>query len=364
MRRTLIGSVVTLVAVAGLQVGLVLHQHPATPEAAVVKPALASAGNPPTTGNAVIRTGSLVQTPHPPTFDVQVLALYDIFLAGRSYPFAVSGRYGTDRAGRNSPQAVAVTVPAGATVTFAVQATSLPPMAKNANGRIAASFLAGSREAGASTTTVSSVIAPPGSLIGVFTGAPAPRTPPPTLDFGTQRARDALIVRPRLAQVFFIGTGRTSQGAVKRFIVPPGAHTLWLGVLDHLGGSHAARGTYMVAVTGNARAVIPYLPVPTATSIISPTVVSTPGPVDTVFPTDTPTPTFPILPTTTAVVPTATLSVPTATFTPTGTPVPSATATRTATPTATATWTPTPSPTATATATPTATVFIFPTPSQ
>jgi hypothetical protein len=362
MRRTLIGSILTLVAVAGLQIGMVLHEHRATPDATLVKRALASAGAAPVAGTGVIRTGSLVQIPNPPTFDVQVLALYDIFLAGRTYPFALSGRYGTDRAGRNSPQEVAVTVPAGTAVTFAVQTIVAPPHTGNANGRIADSFLAGPREEQAGAGPVSSVIAPPGSLVGVFTGALRPKILPPTLDFRTPQARNAPGVHPQLAQVFFIGTGRTAGGALKRFIVPAGAHALWLGILSHLGASHAARGTYEVAVTGNAPVVVPYIPIPTATTVVSPTAVITPGAVDTVFPTDTPTPTFPILPTYTPVAPVTAIGLPSATPTLTGTPVPSATVTTTPTATSTATWTPTATPSPTFTATPTATVFIFPTP--
>jgi hypothetical protein len=81
---------------------------------------------------------------------------------------------------------------------------------------------------------ISDVNAPYDCLLGVFLTDDRPdQSPdPPNLDFSTQESRDFLVLSPRLKQVFFIGDGRTSQGAVQEVIVPAGATRLFLGTMD------------------------------------------------------------------------------------------------------------------------------------
>jgi hypothetical protein len=47
-------------------------------------------------------------------------------------------------------------------------------------------------------------------------------------------SRDYLTLSPVLKQVFFVGDGRTSQGAIQHVINPAGATRLFLGVLPAL----------------------------------------------------------------------------------------------------------------------------------
>ncbi len=70
-----------------------------------------------------------------------------------------------------------------------------------------------------------------GYLVGVFLPASAPiGPPPPGLDFDGHYGFAAL--RPRVAQLFFIGDGRTTTGIPQRFFVPAGASRLYLGIAD------------------------------------------------------------------------------------------------------------------------------------
>ena len=58
-------------------------------------------------------------------------------------------------------------------------------------------------------------------------------TPPKGLDFDGSYGLAAF--SPTLAQVFFIGNGRTAEGTLQRFIVPKGATRLFLGFADAYG---------------------------------------------------------------------------------------------------------------------------------
>ncbi|MBM4253400.1 MAG: hypothetical protein FJ146_15635 [Deltaproteobacteria bacterium] len=80
----------------------------------------------------------------------------------------------------------------------------------------------------------SDIAAPINSLIGVFIGEgdPASQPAPAGLDFSTQAARDYRTLSPALGQVFFIGTGKTSAGDLRKVIVPSGAARLYFAVMD------------------------------------------------------------------------------------------------------------------------------------
>lgn len=72
---------------------------------------------------------------------------------------------------------------------------------------------------------------PPGGVVGVFLG--------PTVNAGlagqilpvqfASDTRERLVLRPRIQQVFFIGSGLNSDGLAKTFVAPAGATRLYLG---------------------------------------------------------------------------------------------------------------------------------------
>lgn len=70
-------------------------------------------------------------------------------------------------------------------------------------------------------------------LVGVFLGDNAPLAPPPE-SLHLDGMNDMAEVRDlKIGQIFFIGDGRTANGAIQRFFVPPGATRLFLGFPDH-----------------------------------------------------------------------------------------------------------------------------------
>ena len=80
----------------------------------------------------------------------------------------------------------------------------------------------------------SDLAAPACSLVAVFLGPDGANvgTVPDQLVFDTKESRDFTVLYPELNQPFFIGDGRTSDGAQQEFVVPAGATTLYLGVMD------------------------------------------------------------------------------------------------------------------------------------
>jgi hypothetical protein len=79
----------------------------------------------------------------------------------------------------------------------------------------------------------SGLTAPINSLIAVFLNDQVPKNPvPQALDFSTQSSRNYLNLYPRLQQVFFIGNGKTDQGAEQKVFIPEGATRLYLGTMD------------------------------------------------------------------------------------------------------------------------------------
>jgi len=98
---------------------------------------------------------------------------------------------------------------------------------------------------------LSRLVAPNGSLVGVFLGSgspvPDPVPRPPELDFrGGLRELDVL--EPLLQQPFLVGGGRTTTGLVRSYVVPQGATRLFLAVNDHSGCSSANTGSFAVTV--------------------------------------------------------------------------------------------------------------------
>lgn len=80
----------------------------------------------------------------------------------------------------------------------------------------------------------SDIRAPYNAVIGVFLtdAVPQDRDAPPGLDFFSDpKSRDFLSLSPKVAQVFFIGDGKTSDGVPQHFVVPPGATRLFLSLI-------------------------------------------------------------------------------------------------------------------------------------
>jgi hypothetical protein len=80
----------------------------------------------------------------------------------------------------------------------------------------------------------SNLTAPIDAVVAVFLDDtnPSMTSPPPSLNFTTPTSRDFTSLSPQLKQVFFVGDGRTSTGAVQQFVVPPGATRLFIGKMD------------------------------------------------------------------------------------------------------------------------------------
>ena len=77
-------------------------------------------------------------------------------------------------------------------------------------------------------------------LVGVFLSEAGPLDPAPaTLDFASLTL-DFRTLSPGLAQIFYVGDGRTTAGVVQDFLVPTGATRLFLGIPDHSGGTTPA----------------------------------------------------------------------------------------------------------------------------
>lgn len=110
---------------------------------------------------------------------------------------------------------------------------------------------------------ISGYMGPNGALVGVYLSDanPAEAEPPETLDFSAEGIGIAFAeLKPALGQVFFVGDGLTGRGsgATQRFIAPPGATRLYLGIADAAmfwgppGCYEDNLGAFLVLVTGAA----------------------------------------------------------------------------------------------------------------
>lgn len=82
---------------------------------------------------------------------------------------------------------------------------------------------------------LSNIKAPINSLVAVFlddTAFAARPVAPPTLDFSTLETRNFTTLNPLIGQIFFIGDGKTSSGALQAFVVPAGTTRLYLAIMD------------------------------------------------------------------------------------------------------------------------------------
>lgn len=78
----------------------------------------------------------------------------------------------------------------------------------------------------------SSIRAPLNSMVGVFLGDGVPNGSPATMDFLSASSRDYAKLTPGVGQIFFIGDGKRSNGALQEIVVPVGAKRLFLGIMD------------------------------------------------------------------------------------------------------------------------------------
>jgi Flp pilus assembly protein TadG len=90
------------------------------------------------------------------------------------------------------------------------------------------------RNTNGSENGISDLNAPINALVGLFLDDTQPNTSgaPRSLDFSSDASRNFDTLNPKLKQIFFIGDGKTSDGARQQFIVPKGATRLYLATWD------------------------------------------------------------------------------------------------------------------------------------
>lgn len=98
---------------------------------------------------------------------------------------------------------------------------------------------------------------PLNSINAVFLSSSLPdsQTAPGTTDFSTQAERDYTTYSPQLQQVFYAGTGQTSEGAQQQVVVPQGATRLFLGTMDGWEWSNNIGG-FTVTITQTSYSIV------------------------------------------------------------------------------------------------------------
>ncbi len=179
------------------------------------------------------------------TLTVNVPATSNPYLAG--LPSGTKARVG-DKAPQQSPVLVQRTLSHAVAVTFtavgAIQHTpECPPDCYGPNG---AEF---ARHRGGAEHGISDVNAPMDALLGVFLSDERPdrSKAPRSLDYQAI-GRDSNGFSPQLKQAFLIGDGRTSSGALRRYLVPAKATRLYLAVMDGFEWNNNS-GSFTVTVT-------------------------------------------------------------------------------------------------------------------
>lgn len=159
---------------------------------------------------------------------VKVRGTYDPWLAGMPFGSQASSN---DSAPNESPLLVpGLHFSDGGYVTFSgvTGATSnTSECCLSVEGGMMISHLSGAENG------ISNVIAPLGTLMGVFLDDSRPDSSraPGTLDFSGVGALDFTTLSPGLKQVFFIGDG-LGAGTLQHFYLPTGATRLFLGTMD------------------------------------------------------------------------------------------------------------------------------------
>jgi len=174
-----------------------------------------------------------------------------VVVPGASNPYLAGMPHGTkaqkgDTAPEQSPVLVKLSLTGATAITFTVSGeVSHGPMwpAEPPDGSRVLAYHIGSEHG------IAGVVAPFESLMGVFldNGQPDRNRAPRLLTF---RAKDRAFttLHPQLRQVFFIGSGIAKSGAIRRFLIPPGATRLFLGTMDGYGWYNNT-GSYLVTAT-------------------------------------------------------------------------------------------------------------------
>lgn len=158
-----------------------------------------------------------------------------LVVPGSSNPYLAGMPDGTkaqkgDTAPEVSPVLVNLSLAGATAITFTVSGeVSHGPMwpAETPEGSRVLAYRIGSEHG------IAGVVAPFESLMGVFLDDRQPdrSRAPRALTFRT-KDREFTTLHPQLKQVFFIGSGMTKSGAIRRFSIPPGATRLFLGTMD------------------------------------------------------------------------------------------------------------------------------------
>lgn len=151
----------------------------------------------------------------------------NIFAAGRSTV--------EDSGGGVLPPVIRFSAGAGKVVTFPSVAGTTSCDGFVTNGPDGANTCAGGSTNISSLGGIAGIVDSSRSmfLVGVFLDDSVPRDPAPErLDFSSNHSFQTL--SPRIAQVFFIGDGKTGEGsgALQQFVVPATATRLFLGIAD------------------------------------------------------------------------------------------------------------------------------------
>jgi len=173
------------------------------------------------------------------TTPYQVTATTNPFLAGMPGNSAIAYPNSTDRAPRNSPLQMmpndAQCLEAGRALYFKVDGRiafgNMPGQESNADGQ----SLKVVQHTLGNVNRIAMVAAPINSLIGIFLDAtPTDQrtTTAPGLDFRGEDKRNFKMIAPAIGQIFFIGDGKDSSGAMQAFVVPPGATRLYVAIMD------------------------------------------------------------------------------------------------------------------------------------
>jgi hypothetical protein len=173
------------------------------------------------------------------TNQYQISASTNPFLAGMPNNSTINYPNSSDRVPRNAPVQLTATDPQcmepGRAIYFKVDGRIAfddgANKESNADG-IATKVV---QHTLGNTNRIAMTAAPINSLIGVFLDATPTNqrsATAPQLDFRSAEKRDFKMLAPAIGQIFFIGDGKDSTGAMQAFMVPQGATRLYVAIMD------------------------------------------------------------------------------------------------------------------------------------
>lgn len=210
------------------------------------------------------------------TYGIQIDGSDAIWLAGRTDLMIPAANQawpgGLGRHGGSTPEEILETLPPGISVNAGDVIQALDPAIGGIsffNGFGGTLYGPGGNTLSGSNLTsfggISTYKGPQGPLVGVFLDDSVPNgVAPAGLDFTPAGfGTDFLALSPGLAQVFYIGDGKTSGGIFQSFTAPSGATRLFLGIPDgfSFGGAPGAYddndGWYSVRIGVNEAPTVP-----------------------------------------------------------------------------------------------------------